>query len=60
LTRAKQLNAYCRAYRRRLDTYIAAYLLDDTNDTYLPPIPNFEDTILMKQIERDEEYSYEV
>ncbi|CAB3411172.1 unnamed protein product [Caenorhabditis bovis] len=68
--RAKQLNAYCRAYRRRLIALLAnptatqESAIDPASTTTKPkvsingPQPLLEDRAIMKQIENDSQYSY--
>ncbi|KAK5974246.1 VPS13 domain-containing protein, partial [Trichostrongylus colubriformis] len=70
LTRARHLNAYCRAYRRRLlamiDDPTTARSSMESNDTSKAspskgstPVPgSHEDIAIMKQIERDSQYTY--
>ncbi|EYC38921.1 hypothetical protein Y032_0687g1538 [Ancylostoma ceylanicum] len=73
LTRARHLNAYCRAYRRRLLALIAEPTLrtsiDHTEEDRTPPSGSpvkasspthgmHEDVTIMKQIEHDSQYSY--
>uniref|UniRef100_A0A7E4V616 Ricin B-type lectin domain-containing protein n=1 Tax=Panagrellus redivivus TaxID=6233 RepID=A0A7E4V616_PANRE len=67
LTRAKHLNAYCRSYRQKLEAYIAdasAAALSGPRKgsvaTGVVPVSaaGVEDTVFMKQIEHDSQFSY--
>ncbi|RCN23983.1 hypothetical protein ANCCAN_30328 [Ancylostoma caninum] len=73
LTRARHLNAYCRAYRRRLlaliDEPTLRTSIDRTEEDRTPPSDSptkssgptpglHEDVTIMKQIEHDSQYSY--
>nr|CDJ94690.1 hypothetical protein, variant [Haemonchus contortus] len=70
LTRARHLNAYCRAYRRRLlamiDDSTTTRSNTDTTDrskespgkVATPALGSHEDIAIMKQIERDSQYTY--
>ncbi|KAK6738704.1 hypothetical protein RB195_020674 [Necator americanus] len=71
LTRARHLNAYCRAYRRRLlsliDDPTLRTAVDHTEDDKMQPSPgksgtptpgSHDDVTIMKQIEHDSQYTY--
>ncbi|KAK0393450.1 hypothetical protein QR680_000217 [Steinernema hermaphroditum] len=59
--RAKQLNAYCRAYRKRLISIIEKeQAKQNPENGSSQNVPNInEDVVLMKQIERDSQYTYQ-
>ncbi|TKR64371.1 hypothetical protein L596_024918 [Steinernema carpocapsae] len=59
--RAKQLNAYCRAYRERLISIIEKERAkhNSENGTTQNVTLSKEDLMLMKQIERDSQYAYD-
>uniref|UniRef100_A0A914C821 Vacuolar protein sorting-associated protein 13D n=1 Tax=Acrobeloides nanus TaxID=290746 RepID=A0A914C821_9BILA len=62
LLRARFLNGYCKAYRRRLLAYLEKlgqreHLNDENSDNSVKTVVTHEDVIYMKQIERDAEYS---
>lgn len=65
LTRAKHLNNYCKAYRQKLEAYVADETAPTPQDqknstgTKLPvSAAIIDDTAFMKQIEHDSQFTY--
>ncbi|KAI1728822.1 vacuolar protein sorting-associated protein 13D [Ditylenchus destructor] len=58
LRRVKHLNAYCRAYRRKLAGFIKDAKVDSPTCKDVPAISH-EDIVFMKQIEHDSLFTYD-
>uniref|UniRef100_A0AC34Q2R8 Vacuolar protein sorting-associated protein 13 extended chorein domain-containing protein n=1 Tax=Panagrolaimus sp. JU765 TaxID=591449 RepID=A0AC34Q2R8_9BILA len=63
LTRANHLNGYCKAYRQKLEAYLADQLANATTTKENTPKVSamsaiFDDTTFMKQIEHDSQFTY--